>query len=71
MLERLANVMYYFFGICSTLSFFGLMYLDLDHYKTYGYNGILEDTLIKLVIGLIIYAIGWSIRYILTGNKKI
>lgn len=72
MLERLANVIYYFFRIFGTFAFAGWVYLGLDDYKRYGTtNNLTEAAFVGLVIGFILYIIGWCIRYVLTGNKQL
>lgn len=70
MLERLANIIYYFFYACGIFIFGGFVSMGLDEYKKYGSLDSLPGVaFVGLIIGVIPYIIGWCIRYVLTGKK--
>ncbi len=72
MLERFATILYLIFFAIGFAIFIGCVGLGYNDYSSYG-NLI---NLIRIsVVGIVCFAfsffLGWSIRYILTGNKSI
>lgn len=71
MLERFANVVYYFFVLLSVLAAILGIYSNINDYINI-HKVIYVYMAIASVFGsLFIFIIGWSIRYIITGKKSI
>ena len=71
MLERFANVIYYFFILVGILVAVIGVYMNRSDYANTGYVEYIYYGLFFVLFGFFIFIIGWSIRYILTGKKSL
>jgi predicted PurR-regulated permease PerM len=72
MLERFANVVYYFFISLGVLCAFIITYICYQDYKRLNRFDLMTDAfLIDIVICFVFFIIGWSIRYVITGRRSI
>jgi hypothetical protein len=72
MLERFANVVYYVFVVLGVISFFIGFWLGYSDYTRLGnVKYLLDGFFMAIILGLPVFGIGWSIRYILIGKRSL
>jgi cell division protein FtsX len=71
MLERLSNVIYYFLIFIGILVSIIGIYMNREDYIKTGLVEYIYYGLFIILSGFFIFVIGWSIRYIITGNKSL
>lgn len=71
MLERFANVLYYFFILVGILVAVIGAFMNKSDYAKTGNVEYIYYGLFLVLFGFFIFIVGWSIRYILTGKKSL
>jgi hypothetical protein len=71
MLERFANVLYYFFlSVGFIVASLGT-YKNISYYSNIGKIEYIYYGLLFILLGVFIFVFGWSIRYVLTGRTRV
>lgn len=74
-LNRLADVIYMVFLLCSLVPFFMAIVGSINFIVSLRYNYLPEKieivifTLTYLLITVAVYGVGWGIRYVINGDK--
>jgi hypothetical protein len=71
MLERFANVLYYFFLFVGFIVASLGAYMNVSDYSNTGRIEYIYYFLFFILFGIFIFIVGWSIRYVLTGKTKV